>query len=162
MHIAAFNDRPEVCALIIAKGLDPATEGNDDNSALSHYGFWLDNDDPNDWNEEEMGGPFRPPLTDEEKEDRVAQLKAARDAYLLQKLRDDNWDRRAAFMHTLVGSGIRLTAAQTAEHALIQAASDKSAKIPPIPRKTKAQNIAYLNKQIFGTEGYVRKVTEYI
>ena len=161
LHIAAYDDRPEVCALLIAKGLDPATEDNFGFSALSHYGVCLDNNNPDDW-DEVLNGPFRPPLTDEEKEERVTQLKAARDAYLLQKLRDDNWYRRAAFMHTLVGSGIRLTAAQTAEHALIQAASDKSAKIPPIPRKTKAQNIAYLNKQIFGTEGYVRKVTEYI
>ena len=63
---------------------------------------------------------------------------------------------------TLVGTGLRPTAQQAAAAAALQAASDKSAKLPGIPRKTKAQNIAYLNQAIFGTEGLLRRVVELI
>ena len=173
LHLAAFNDRPEVCALLIAKGFDPTVQDDKGRTALSHYGYFLTDDysgwaDPNAHETDELQQDCasmeffdvdtfsfaRLPFTDEAKQERVTQLK--------QLVVDYHWGRRAAFMHTLVGSGIRLTAAQTTEHALIQAASDKSAKIPPIPRKTKAQNIAYLNTQIFGAEGFVRKIAEYL
>jgi hypothetical protein len=61
-------------------------------TALSHYGFFLDDNDPtpgtvaHSWD----GGDYctHPRLSDDEKRDRRALLVAARDAFLLQKRRE--------------------------------------------------------------------------
>jgi hypothetical protein len=108
--------------------------------------------DPDAWDGEDDA--TRPRLSDDEKRDRRALLVAARDAFLLQKKREENWQRRAAFMHALVGSGLRLTAAQKAEHAAFQAAMDYAAPIAPVP-------VDRL-RDIFGNEGFVRLITENI
>ena len=152
LHFAAFDDRPEVCAILIAAGLDPAALTNNDWSALSHYGHYLDNNDPDAWDGEDQN--TRPRLSDDEKRDRRALLVAARDAFLLQQKREENWQRRAAFMHALVGSGLRLTAAQKAEHAAFQAAMDYAAPIAPVP----VDRV----RDIFVNEGFVRLITENI
>ena len=46
-----------------------------------------------------------------------------------------------------------------------QAASDKSVKLPGIPRITKAQNIAFLNQAVFGCENehlFLRRIVGFI
>jgi hypothetical protein len=46
-----------------------------------------------------------------------------------------------------------------------QAASDKSVKLPGIPRITKAQNIAFLNQAVFGRENehlFLRHIVGFI
>ena len=152
LHAAAFNDRPEVCAILIAAGLDPAALNNDGDSALSHYGLFLDNNDPDAW--DGVDDRTRPRLSDDEKRDRRALLVAARDAFLLQKKREENWQRRAPLMHVLIGSGLRLTAAQQAEHAAFQAAMDYAAPIAPVP-------VDRL-RDIFSNEGFVRTITTFV
>ena len=152
LHIAAFTDRPEVCAILIAAGLDPAGQDGNGESALSHYGHWLQNNEPDAWDGVE--DRTRPRLSNDEKRDRRALLVAARDAFLLQKKREKNWQRRAALMHALVGSGLRLTAAQQAEHAAFQAAMDYAAPIAPVP-------VDRL-RDIFSNEGFVRTITTFV
>ena len=121
-------------------------------TALSHYGHYLCDNDPDDW--DGVDDATRPRLSDDEKRDRRALLVAARDAFLLQKKREENWQRRAPLMHALTGSGLRLTAAQQAEHAAFQAAMDYAAPIAPVP-------VDRL-RDIFSNEGFVRLITEHI
>ena len=82
---------------------------------------------------------------DEEKQEAVVQLLAARDAYK-QRVREEHWKKNWPLMNTLTSSGLRPMNAEVAELAAQQAASDKSVKLPGIPRITKAQNIAFLNQ----------------
>ena len=68
-------------------------------------------------------------------------------------------------MNTLTSSGLRPMNAEMAALAAQQAASDKSVKLPGIPRKTKAQNIAYLNQAVFGRENehlFLRHIVGFI
>ena len=55
--------------------------------------------------------------------------------------------------------------AEVEAQAAQQAASDKFTKLPGIPRKTKAQNIAYLNQAVFGRENehlFLRHIVGFI
>ena len=149
LHAAAFDDRPEVCLLLVAAGLDPEQPNNNDETALSHYGCSLDLNDPDDWDGEDDN--TRPRLAAEQKRDRIAQIKSAREAFVLHRKREENWQRRAPLMHALVGSGLRLTAVQAAEHAAFQAAMDYAAPIPPVP-------VDRL-RDILSNEGFVRAIT---
>jgi hypothetical protein len=163
LHLAAFIDHPEPCLVLIAHGLDPEVLTNDGISAISQYGFFLDDNDPED---EDVNNPHtRPRLSPADKAERVALLRTARAAYLLQQLRDANWRRRYPFLQTLLSGGLRLSAAQRAEQAQVQAALDTSAAIPPIPRHTKKLNRAYLLRQILScqcNEGVVRLIASFL
>jgi hypothetical protein len=112
----------------VSRGLDPNITDNEGETALTLYG----RDD-------------NPPLTDEEKQEAVVQLLAAREAYE-QRVRDEHWKKNWPLLNTLTSSGLRPMNAEVAALAAQQAASDKSIKLPGIPRKTKAQNIAFLNQ----------------
>jgi hypothetical protein len=163
LHFAAFNDRPETCLVLIAHGSDPEALDGDGDSAISQYGYFLRNNDPED--EDEDDPDTRPRLSPADKAERVALLRTARAAYLLQQLRDANWRRRYPFLQTLLSGGLRLSAAQRAEQAQVQAALDTSVAIPPIPRHTKKLNRAYLLRQILScqcNEGVVRLVASFL
>ena len=88
LHAAAFNDRPEVCAILIAAGLDPAAQMPHGWTALSHYGLFLDDNDPDAHDAVPPAGEEGPELG----------------------------ARCGPLMHALIGSSLRLTAAQQAEH----------------------------------------------
>jgi ankyrin repeat protein len=163
LHLAAFKDHPETCLVLIAHGSDPEALTNAGNSATSHFGQFLDDNDPED--EDEDDPDTRPRLSPADKAERVALLRTARAAYLLQQLRDANWRRRYPFLQTLLSGGLRLSAAQRAEQAQVQAALDTSVAIPPIPRHTKKLNRAYLLRQILScqcNEGVVRLVASFL
>jgi hypothetical protein len=163
LHHAAYDDHPETCLVLIAHGSDPEVLTNAGYSAISHYGYFLRDNDPED---EDVNNPHtRPRLSPADKAERVALLRTARAAYLLQQLRDANWRRRYPFLQTLLSGGLRLSAAQRAEQAQVQAALDTSAAIPPIPRHTKKLNRAYLLRQILScqcNEGVVRLVASFL
>ena len=154
LELAAMWDELEACLLLVREyGAElpeqlPAVYGA--MFALNDPDHPPDEDDPDhdDW---------RPRLTDAELADRVAQLTAARDAYLLQKKRDDNWERRKALLCTLVGSGLRLTAAQQAEQAAVQAALDTSAPIPGDVRDAE-----WLKRHVLSSEGFVRRIASFV
>jgi hypothetical protein len=163
LHCAAFEDHPETCLVLIAHGSDPEALDGDGGSAISQYGIFLDDNDPED--EDEDDPHTRPRLSPADKAERVALLRTARAAYLLQQQRDANWRRRYPFLQTLLSGGLRLSAAQRAEQAQVQAALDTSVAIPPIPRHTKKLNRAYLLRQIFScqcNEGVVRLVASFL
>jgi len=68
------------------------------------------------------------------------------------RLRKAHWKKNWPLLCALTGSGLYAMNAEMARLCKQQAASDKSVKIPGIPRQTKAQNLAYLNRAIFGRE----------
>ena len=52
--------------------------------------------------------------------------------------------------------------AEVAALAAQQAASDTSVSLPGDPRDTPAKNIAYLNRAVFGHEGFLREIVSFI
>ena len=128
LHFAAEIAELDLCLFLVSRGLDPNIAENDGETALTLYGRdkGLDDDD-------------------EEKQEAVVQLLAAREAYE-QRVRDEHWKKNWPLMNTLTSSGLRPMNAEVAALAAQRAASDKSVKLPGIPRITKAQNIAFLNQ----------------
>ena len=53
-------------------------------------------------------------------------------------------------------------AVEVAALALEQASLDTSVSLPGIPRDTPAKNIAYLNRAVFGHEGFLREIVSFI
>lgn len=147
LHHAAMECEQDSCRFLISLGLDPATLDNSGSSALDCLRVGLTD--------------LVADIGDEGMEASIQSLVEHRRAYL-QNIRDANWAKNKDFIMTLVGSGLRPTAEQAAAAAAVQAASDKGVKLPGIPRKTKTQNIAYLNQAIFGNEGLLRRVVELI
>jgi ankyrin repeat protein len=101
LHIAAYNDRPEICLFLISRGFDPYKMDEDYNTPITAYGCELDEADEYmavtavEW--------YRPKLSPQRKEQRTKELIDARNAYLLQQLRNENWNRRWPFMQMIVG-----------------------------------------------------------
>ena len=147
MHCAAQNSELELCLFFVSRGLDPNIAENEGETALTIYrrDYGLDDED-------------------EEKKEAVVQLLAALEAYE-QRVRDEHWKKNWPLMNTLTSSGLRPMNAEVVALAAQQAASDKSIKLPGIPRKTKAQNIAYLNQAVFGRENehlFLRHIVGFI
>ena len=137
LHGAARAAELDLCLFLVSRGLDPNIVDNEGETALTFYGSMFDDNDPDDDNE--------PPMTDEEKQEAVVQILAAREAYE-QRVRDEHWKKNWPLLNTLTSSGLRPMNAEVAALAAQQAASDKSVKLPGIPRITKEQNIAFLNQ----------------
>ena len=148
LHFAAFNANLDLCLFLVSRGLDPHTASDKGESALTLYGHYNDVnglDDP-------------PPLTDEEKQEVIVELLAARE----QRVRDENWNKNWPLLNTLTSSGFRPMAVEVAALALEQASLDTSVSLPGIPRDTPAKNIAYLNRAVFGHEGFLREIVSFI
>jgi hypothetical protein len=83
-----------------------------------------------------------------------------------QRVRDENWNwnrkKNWPLMNTLTSSGLRPMAVEAAALALEQASLDTSVSLPGIPRDTPAKNIAYLNRAVFGHEGFLREIVSFI
>ena len=139
--IAAYEDHPDICTLLISLGLDPALE-NEGQSALTHYAQWLDEDSPYRDEDEE-----RPPLSDEEKQARVKLLTEARTEYL-----ELPYQRRKGAMTFLQSYGFLLTAAQREARKAEEAQVDTHAKLAAIDRSTKEANLKYLTDRVFGED----------
>ena len=131
LHLRARCDELEMCLFLVSRGLDPNTTDNEGETALTLYGSWVEQDDI--------------PPSEDETEGAIVQLLAAREAYE-QRVRDEHWKKNWPLLNTLTSSGLRPMAVEVAALAAQQAASDKSIKLPGIPRITKAQNIAFLNQ----------------
>ena len=127
LHRAAAHSNIELCLFYVSRGLDPNIAIEDSaETALTIYGEQED-------------------MLPAEKKIYADQLLAAREAYE-QRVRDEHWKKNWPLMNTLTSSGLRPMNAEVAALAAQQEASDKSIKLPGIPRITKAQNIAFLNQ----------------
>jgi ankyrin repeat protein len=156
LHDMAFDNELNTCLWLISQfGMDPATPLDDGSceSAITHYGKWFDNN-PRDDDDLELP----PPLTEEEKSNCIMQLIEARSNYI----REQNWQRRKVFICSLFISEMLLLKAKKTANAIFQENLDKSKKLTSISRKTKAENMSFLKKKVFGEEGIARKIISYI
>ena len=156
LHDMAFDNELNTCLWLISQcGMDPAIELDDGSceSAITHYGKWFDNN-PRDDDDLEL--PHS--LTKEEKNSCVNQLIEARSNYI----REQNWQRRKVFICSLFISEMLLLKAKKMANAVFQENLDKSKKLTCISRKTKEQNISFLEGKVFGEEGIVRRIISYI
>jgi len=150
LHDMAFNDELGICLWLIEEcGMDPFVKcDNSNESAITHYSKWLDNSDPD----------FQFFLTEEEKMSCVNQLIEARSNYI----REQNWQRRKVFICSLFISEMLLLKAKKIKDNIFQEKIDKSKKLKSISRKTKAENMSFLKKKVFGEEGIVCRIISYI
>ena len=96
----------------------------------------------------------------EERLERVGALSAAREAYLLGKKRDENWERRAALMLVLASNGFRPLSA--VRLALVKAAAERDGPPSPVPIKTDQQRKAYRLSLILSCDGLVRLIASFL
>ena len=111
LHIAAKWAKKNICLFLVSRGLDPNIADNEGGTALTIY-----------------GNPMNPPLTDEQKQEAVNELLAARDAYF-QRIRDEHWKKNWPLMNTLTSSGLRPLAVEVTALALEQASLDTSVSL---------------------------------
>ena len=150
LHDMAFNDELGICLWLIEDcGMNPFVKCNNSNeSAITHYSKWVNNSDPD----------FQFFLTEEEKKNCIKQLIEARSNYI----REQNWQRRKNFVCSLFISEMLLLNVKKTANAIIQENLDKSKKLISISRKTKEQNISFLEGKVFGEEGIARRIISYI
>jgi hypothetical protein len=167
LHYAAMWFNLDVSLFLVSQGLNPYHVDKNGNDALAMYGeigillheevWW----DPETEEEEILRYEERYLKYLQKIQTDIALIVAAREAYV----RNKRWEKNWPLMCALTGSGLLSMNAQMALLLAQQAASDKSVKIPGIPRGTKAQNLAYLNHAIFGRENeyaILRRIVEYI
>jgi ankyrin repeat protein len=87
LHRAAHCARLDLCLFLVSRGLDPNIADNEGETALTLYGR-------NDELDED----------DEEKQEAVVQLLAAREAYE-QRVREEHWKKNWPLLNTLTSSG---------------------------------------------------------
>jgi hypothetical protein len=145
--LAALEDKPEVCLLLIAKGADLRVRDNINRSALSHYGHYISSR-----------------LDPSVKAQRVAELKAAFRAGChpsqVQRRKDENWAKRWPLMSAAYGCGLLLTAAKKAQ--LKATALPTDAKLPDEPTATEEQRGALRHSKVLGNIGLVRRIASFI
>jgi len=152
---AAHYDFPDICLFLISRGLNPALEDNNGETALSLYASWLDPE----WRSDDQ---VRPPLTSDEKTARCDLLVAARAEHLALLGREERYQRRKNFLLLLRRGGFILSKAQRFEQQLAQIAVDTSAHLDPVDRSTPAANRAYLHHQVFGHVGLQRLIIGFL
>jgi len=150
---AAFRDHVDCCALLIAHGADLHLEWGDGANALENIGGAYEN-----------GHPGRPPLSEEEKNQRRALLTAAFRAgphpTQVKRRADENWARRKCFVTISVGHGYQPLAYRAAK--LAAAALPPSARIPPLPARTRAQRNALLLGKVLGNKPIWQIIVSFI
>ena len=103
-------------------------------------------------------------LSDEEKEQRREEMRAAFAAgphpSQVQRRRDENWERRAAFVSVLVLSGLQPLAARREQ--LAAAALPHDVPIPRLPDETPAQRLGNLRAKVFAHEKIWRDVAAFL
>ena len=113
----------------------------------------------------DMRGRYvNPHLSDEELEQRREEMRAAFAAgphpSQVQRRRDENWERRAAFVSVLVLSGLQPLAARREQ--LAAAALPHDVPIPRLPDETPAQRLGNLRAKVFAHEKIWRDVAAFL
>ena len=139
---AAVNGFTDVVMFLISKGGDPRVKDEDNHSAFTHFGHFSD---------------LRP--SPEEQQRVQKQFLAAWKAGCHP---DARWLRRRGLVLALAGSKLRPMARDLAAQKQIQATMDLRAPLPGIPRRTKEEKWAYVLKEVFGHEGIVRCIAQFV
>ena len=138
--LAAAEGNIDIALDLIARQADARVVNNQNQTALTSFGL----------------GAY-PLLSASEKQQGQARLIVA---WLAgphpSQVAERNWQRRKDAVLFLVGSKFRLTAAEKAAAKAEQDQLDKHVKLAGIPRRSKEENLAYLQKEVFGHEGIQR------
>ena len=110
------------------------------------------------------GQRLNQPLSDVQIEQRREEMRAAFAAgphpSQVQRRRDENWERRAAFVSVLVLSGLQPLAARREQ--LAAAALPHDVPIPRLPDETPAQRLGNLRAKVFAHEKIWRDVAAFL
>jgi len=79
-----------------------------------------------------------------------------------QRVREENWKKNKPFIMTLRRNHLLFNNKEIAMHAFFQSTMNTSVPIPGIPRKTKKQNLEYLNKAVLGNIFIVKLIASFI
>ena len=139
---AALFGFADVVMFLISKGGDPRVATQNNLSALTHFSY--------------VANPHPSP---EEKQRVQKQFLAAWKAGCHP---DARWLRRRGLVLALAGSKLRPMARDLAAQKQIQATMDLRAPLPGIPRRTKEEKWAYVLKEVFGHEGVVRCIAQFV
>ena len=152
LHHAALYANVELCVFLMSRGLDPNIADNEGDTILTLFRFDAIDGEQNG---EQM-------LLFEAMQEALAKLVAHARLIYEQRVREEHWKKNWPLMNTLTSSGLRPMAVEAAALALEQASLDTSVSLPGIPRDTPAKNIAYLNRAVFGHEGFLREIVSFI
>ena len=143
MLLASLWGNYAVCEFLISRKADPRKRSRWSHSALANFGLYC----------------LRSTKTEEEKAELKSRLKSA---WLEGPHPDAKWARRRNLMKALVGSKLLPMARDLAAQKQIQATMDLRAPLPGIPRRTKEEKWAYVLKEVFGHEGIVRCIAQFV
>ena len=138
---AALYGFADVVMFLISKGGDPRVKDQFNESALTHFGLEADP---------------RP-----SKKEQLVQ-KQFLTSWKAGCHPDARWLRRRGLMLALVGSKLRPMARDLAAQRQIQATMDLSAPLDPEDRSTPEANWTYLLRSVFGHEGIVRCIAQFV
>jgi len=139
---AALHGFADIVLFLISKGGDPRVKDHNSLSALTHFGLEAD------------------PRPSPEEQQRVQKQFLA--AWKAGCHPDARWLRRRGLVLALAGSKLRPMARDLAAQKQIQATMDLRAPLPGIPRRTKEEKWAYVLKEVFGHEGIVRCIAQFV
>jgi ankyrin repeat protein len=147
LFIAAEMDKIEAALLLISRSADLMAQDDQGLTALDVYGE-------------------NKSIGDEIKEERPAELRTAFAAgphpSQVQRRRDENWARRAAFVRVLAESDLQPLAARRAELAVLHPPLPPDAAIPRLPCETPAQRRALLRDKVLSHPGIVKHVAAFL
>ena len=149
LFIAAQRDEIDAALLLISRSADLMAQDNEGLTALDVYGSY-----------------YSIRINNEVKEERRARLRAAFAAgphpSQVQRRRDENWARRAAFVQVLAESDLQPLAARRAELAVLHPPLPPDAVIPRLPCETPAQRRALLRDKVLSHPGIVKHVVLFL
>jgi hypothetical protein len=143
--------------MLISMGADPSLKNIEGITPLDLVGSDFDHNPPGG----QIWGINPPPFTPAVKEQIRGEMRAARAEYL-QLLRDENYARRKNALTALTGSGLRPMARHIAAARKVQEAADKRVPLPPVSRRTAADNHAYLINAVLGDNGFQRRILSFL
>jgi len=184
LRCASWRGHLPVATLLLDRGADPCTR-SDDWTALGVAAAWghhpvallllsrgadLAATMTGGWGQELKtalewcGHHAIPKLSVAQKEQRREEMRAAFAAgphpSQVQRRRDENWERRAAFVSVLVLSGLQPLAARREQLAAVALPHD--VQIPRLPDETPAQRLGHLRAKVFAHEKIWRDVAAFL
>jgi ankyrin repeat protein len=161
LHVAGYDARLDACKYLIeVHGMDPTFQDEDKNSVLTNYGMWLNNNDPDQPNQASIF--WRPRLSPEQKTNAIKELIAAREAYLLQVKRNENWKRRWPFMKIMVCCDFQPTIRRKELLQKLYPPLPTNVVIPRLPSRTRAQYNALIRDKVLIHPGLWKIIASFL
>ena len=137
--LASYRDNIPYCLDLIRLGADPERPERPGLNALTGIAF------------------ARGSISASQRRERTVLLKAARENFLIEKARNNNWQRRMPFLSILTGCGFRPLLANRLALEL-----DAEAGLPSVPISTEEEKRAYRLGQVLSNEGLIRTIVSFL